>query len=567
MLKELSIRNFAIIDDLRIEFSKGLTVLSGETGAGKSIIINALNLVLGGRAYADLIRTGAESAEVEAFFDIAPGSRTYQTLKEYDLGPEDGLLIRRIVSRNSRHRIYVNGRTATIAQLLLLTENLAGVSGQHAHQGLLKETFQLEILDQFGGLMPIRDEVHRCYSILLPLIRKLEALTTKAETQARQLELLEFQKKEITEAGVQVGEDDELALEKDRLKNGELLSETVYGCIDALYDRRGSVMEELTEATKNLEKISRFDPAIGRIQNDIEEAAYRLEDITASLRSYMDSLEIDSERLEWVEVRLDTLVKLKRKYGGTLTAVCDHLAQIETDLTSLENLSHDIEVVKQEIIQSHEQLCMNALRLSDKRQSAAETLAVRVENELRDLKMEGTRFSAVLSVRPADPSANPSLVSDGRIISETGMDRVVFMISPNVGETLKPLAEIASGGELSRIVLALKSILAHSESTGTLIFDEVDAGIGGGTAEVVGKKMLALSRYHQIICITHLPQIATFADHHFTISKQVENGRTRTRIARIPKEERAKEIARMLGGDRVTKKTLAHAAEMLDQKP
>lgn len=566
MLSELSIKNFAIIDDLRIEFSKGLTILSGETGAGKSIIINAMNLILGGRASSGLIRTGCETAEIEACFEITPGSKTYLRMKENDLDPQDGLFIRRIISRHNRHKIYINGRTATISQLLSLTENLAGISGQHAHQGLLREDFQLLVLDQFGELTTLRDRVRQCYYRIIPLIKELDNLSALERTQAQQSALLEFQKKEITEAEIHIGEDDDLNTEKNRLKNGEFLYQAVNTCIDALYDRQGSVIELLSEASRYLDKASKIDPTLVKTHEGIGEAVYHVEDLTAALRSYLKTIQIDPDRLEQVEARLDTLAKLKRKYGGSLAAVLDRLVQIENDLFSLENISREIESVKTKLAQLNEQLCRDVRELSAKRQEAAMVLAEKVEHELCDLKMGGTKFLVAITARPADESANPYLVSDGQVILDTGRDQATFMISPNVGEALKPLAGIASGGELSRIVLALKSILANTESLETVVFDEVDAGIGSGTAEVVGKKMLALSRYHQVICITHLPQIAKFADHHFKITKYVENGRTRTAIIRIPKKDRVREIARMLGGERITRKTLDHATEMLDQK-
>jgi DNA repair protein RecN (Recombination protein N) len=566
MLGELSIKNFAIIDDLHIEFSGGLTILSGETGAGKSIIINAMNLILGKRASADLIRTGCETAEIEACFDITPGSKTYLRMTENDLDPGDGLLIRRIISRRNRHKIYINGRTATISQLNYFTENLAGISGQHAHQGLLQEELQLLVLDQFGELTVFRDHVHTCYHRLIPLIEEHDTLTALKKRQAEQLELLDFQQKEITEADVRIGEDDDLDIEKNRLKNAEFLYQTVNDCIDTVYDHQGSVIEELSRTSASLEKASTIDPGLTEIHAGLGETVYRLEDLTASLRSYLNTVRIDPDRLEVVESRLDTLVKLKRKYGGSITAVRERLAGIETDLFSLENINREIASVKTELVGLNEQLCRAASDLSGKRKNAATALAERVECELNDLKMTDTKFRVSLTPRPMDESANPYLVCDGRLIFDTGADRAIFMISPNVGEGLKPLAAVASGGELSRIVLALKSILARSDSLETVVFDEVDAGIGGGTAEVVGKKMLGLSQYHQVICITHLPQIARFADHHFKIEKHVDKGRTRTVITPISKENRAKEIARMLGGEKITEKTLDHAAEMLDRR-
>jgi DNA repair protein RecN (Recombination protein N) len=565
MLKELSIRNFAIIDDLQIAFSSGLTILSGETGAGKSIILNAVNLLLGSRASADLVRTGAESAELEALFEIADSSRVAKIMSAHGYEPCEGLLIRRIISRHDTNRVYINGRMATIQLLNTITENLASISGQHAHQLLLKEEQHLFILDQYGGLIPLREAVSICFKKMLPQLEKLRELKTIQEQQAEHIELLEFQKKEITAINPAPGEDQDLEQQRVRLKNAAELYQTVYNSIESLYGEPGSVMEKLVAVEKNLDKISRFDAQLNSKTQSLQNTAYQIEDLIEGLRSYLNSIQIDEKQLEAVEERLDSLNKLKRKYGGSLDAVFEKLKFIEQELCGIENIAEKIAEAETHIDQLHAELKDLALKLSHKRKKAADSFAKKVIGQLATLKMSKTNFFVTVEATPADEKTDPHLTAGSHIITETGMDRATFLIAPNVGEALKPLAGIASGGELSRVILALKALLAKTDSVETVVFDEVDAGIGGGVAEVVGKKLADLSNHHQVICITHLPQIAKFADQHFHISKRVSAGRTRTSIHLLDAEDRYQEIARMLGGEKITQATLAHAREILDR--
>jgi len=563
MLKELSIRNFAIIDDLHIRFDAGLTILSGETGAGKSIIINAVNLILGSRASTDMIRTGAESAELEALFDVAPQSRTAQTAADMGYDMTEGLLVRRVISRAEGNRSYINGRLATLQVLSAITENMASISGQHAHQGLLKEDQHLLMLDQFAGLMTQREAVSALVREIIPDLKHLRELRARQARQAELTELLEFQQKEIAAAGIAPGEDRELEQERTRLKNAGALVEAVQGGVDTLYSASGSVAERLTEVRRNLERMGRIDPQVGAKAEACAEIVYRVEDLVEELRAYLKSVEFNDRRQEEVEERLDALNRLKRKYGGSLEAVLEKLASSTAELSAIENISTGIAAVEDRLRERHAATARQAAALSKKREAAAKRFAARVAAELSTLKMADTEFAVALSATPADPDTDPHLVVGTHAVSESGIDRAVFTIAPNVGETLKPLVAIASGGELSRVVLALKSILAASESVATIVFDEVDAGIGGAVAEVVGRKLAALARHHQVICITHLPQIAKFGDHHFKISKHVASGRTRTAITLLSADDRTREIARMLGGEKITRVTLEHARELL----
>jgi len=564
MLQELSIRNFAIIDDLQISFSDGLNILSGETGAGKSVVINAVNLLLGSRATSKLIRTGYEIAELEALFQIRDRSAIAEIMKENGYNPEEGLLIRRLISNKDRHRNYINGRLATIQQLNRITENLASISGQHAHQGLLKENRQLAIVDQFGGLTSLRDKVYHCYHEIVPLSQNLKDLKDQKVRQAEHLQLLEFQKKEIRQASVSPGEDIDLEQERTRLKNCEALFRAVQSSIDALYSSQGAAVERIVAVKKDLDKASMIDPMLVKKAERITEIALLLEDIADELRTYLKSIEMDESRLEAVEDRLDTLTKLKRKYGGSLETMLITLESIDQELLKVGNLSEHIVETEKRLFELHGRLTELVAELSEKRKQTAENLAKKVEKELASLKMPRTEFQVSFFTMPVDETADPHLTIKGNFVNETGIDHAVFLIAPNVGEPLKPLSNIISGGELSRVVLALKAILAKTEAVETIVFDEVDAGIGGSVAEVVGKKLSELAQHHQVVCITHLPQIARFGDRHFKIKKHVFKGRTRTFIERLNEKQRIKEMARMLGGEKITKVTLDHAQEMLD---
>ncbi len=563
MLQEISIRNFAIIEDLTIRFDSGLTVLSGETGAGKSIIVNAVNLLLGSRASAALIRTGAESAELEALFHISAQSSVARTMHELGYDPDEGLLVRRIISVSDRHRIYINGRLATMQVLTAITADLASISGQHAHQGLLKEDEHLNILDQYGGLLSLRSAYQGVYRKIVPLIRREQELLHRQVRQGEQMELLRYQRDEIEAARIQPDEDIQLEKERLRLKNSETLFQTVRQCVDEVYDKDGAAVERLGHLGKEMARAAEIDDRLKPRADEIEALTYGLEDLVSHLRDYLAAIDMDPKQLEAVESRLDTLNKLKRKYGGSLDGVLAHGEEVIRQLAEIENIDTAIDALRVELTACHAELVRLADALSEKRIKSAEQLARAVEKELNSLKMADTRFSIEILPLPVAPDAGPYLSHNGRGLSEAGADRSAFMIAPNVGEAAKPLAAIASGGELSRVVLALKAILAQNDSVETIVFDEVDAGIGGLVAELVGKKLASLARHHQILCITHLPQIAKYGHNHFRILKAVSKGRTHTTITPLSTEDRVEELARMLGGEKITSTTRAHAKEML----
>ncbi|BBO90809.1 DNA repair protein RecN [Desulfosarcina ovata] len=563
MLRELLIKNFAIIDDLHIHFEDGLTILSGETGAGKSIIINAVNLLLGARASARMIRDGCDVAELSAFFEIPAASGAAAIMAENGYDPGDGLLVRRVIAANDRHRIYINDRMATIQMLSAITADLASISGQHANQGLLREETHLAILDRFGGLMPLVEKVGAHFAAMVPLVQSLEALKQKKANQEKELDLLRFQAAEIADAAILPDEDLDLEKERMRLKHAELLNRSVASAIESLHGADGAILEQLGEIRKSLEKAVEMDEGLADDVTALCDHLFGLEDVTDRLRAYLGRLDTETDRLETVEARLDLVNRMKRKYGGSLVALFQKRDAIDDELGAIDHLDDDIADTEARLRDQYEQMANLARDLSEKRRQVAANLARSVEAELGSLKMAGTRFGIDLTRLPCGKQASAWLNVDGHLLSSTGIDQAVFMIAPNVGESLKPLSAIASGGELSRVVLALKAILAETDAVGTIIFDEVDAGIGGAVADGVGKKLKTLSRKHQLICITHLPQIARFGRYHYHIRKTVKDGRTTTTIQPMDQDARIKEIARMLGGEIITATAMKHARALL----
>ncbi|MBF0468446.1 MAG: DNA repair protein RecN [Desulfamplus sp.] len=581
MLSELAIKNFAIIDDIRISFSEGLCVLTGETGAGKSIIIEAVNLLLGGRASSDLVRNGEEFAELEAFFVIEPDSGAARIMHENDLDPSEGLIIRRIIALNGRHKIFINSRQSTIQMLKLVTENLASISSQHAHQGLLNEENHLDILDSFAGTWPERGDLQSLHNELFPLSKEIGRLKANIDKIIEENEFLRFQIDEIEQADIKAGEDESLEIERSRLNNGSQIYEAIQSGINEIYSKEGSILEKLGLIKTDFDKFAQMDNSLARGAEILSKTMLELEDLADELRRVSDTIDLDPDILEQTQARLDLIQKLKRKYSGTSGSLEDLFRRYQTfkdKISSTENIAKDIEQMEAHASLLSEQLGQKALSLSETRKRAATELAQLAEDELKELEMENTRFKINLSQTKApDKSSDPQielfpdltmshlLTVNGMKIYATGVDRASFLIAPNPGEPPKPLGRIASGGELSRVVLALKAVLSENESQGTLVFDEVDSGIGGRTSDKVGIKLKRLSEKHQIICITHLAQIAKYGAVHYRIEKQVINNRTATAITRLASpEDRIKELARMMGGTNISQVTLDHAAEMVN---
>lgn len=564
MLHALAIKNFAIIEDLRIEFGSGLSVLTGETGAGKSIIIQAVNLLLGSRASADLVRTGKDNAELEAVFDIAPDSHAARLMIGQNMDIEDGLIIRRVISAEGKSKIYVNARQTTLDFLKQVTENIAGVSSQHAHQGLLKEDQHLDILDEFARTFDLRKDVAGLYRQIVPLKKEIAALKAGKEEAEKELALLEFQVDEIETANIQPGEDEDLLQKRDQLQNAAQIFETVNSAVHNLYDREGSVLDQISGMSARFGRFGESDEKLDTLARRLDEISYELQDLVSEFRSFATGIDLDPQSLDQVDQRLDQIAKLKRKYGGSLDAIFVQYRNMAENLTDIQGIEGRIEQLEQKQKGLVVRIRQKAKALSMRRQKEGLALARLAKAELGALEMGRASFEVDFST---DPGVDPDelVTADNEKISAAGMDRVRFLLTPNPGEAPKPLAKIASGGELSRIVLALKAVLCRGQSFETLIFDEVDAGIGGATSDKVGLKLKELGRVQQVICITHLAQIARYGNHQFRITKQVSDGRTATRITPLTcQEDRVKELARMIGGSRITDATLVHARELLD---
>ena len=554
MLIQLRIKNFAIIDELDLSFSKGLNILSGETGAGKSIILNAVHLLLGDKATEEWIRSSEEEANVEALFDISGNREAREKINEKapqvrGAGEEGSVLIRRVISRSGRGKVFINGNMATLGVLSEIGEELLSIYGQHEHQSLQRVEVHIDILDEFGGLLEAREEFQRHYEEFVSLSEEVEKIRGEKEKRAKERELMAFQSKEIEASGIRVGEEESLKEERTLLTHAKKLMDFALASEGALYSEESSTIGKIQKILNQGRDMAAIDPSLSHLLKALDSALIQLEEIALALRDYARRVEVNPTRIDEVENRLEEIDRLKRKYGSTVKEVLafkqradEALKLFTSDEEKLSQLESRLEPLRQMV----ENL---GKKLSRERKRVASELKKSVEKELNSLGMKKTIFEIRIDPLP---------------LSIKGADRVEFLISPNVGEEVKPLAKIASGGELSRIMLAMKRILAKIGGRQVLVFDEVDAGIGGAMAEVVGRKLRELSRHHQVICVTHLPQIACFADQHHSVRKEVKSGRTVTLVDRLDQESVVDEIARMLGGVKVTEKTKAHAKEMIE---
>lgn len=552
MLRTLSVRNFAIIDRLDLEFGEGFNVLTGETGAGKSILMDALNLILGARAGAEMVRGGADKATIDAVFDVA-GSPHLQGVVEqmgYEL-EDDQLFLSRDVAASGKSSCRIAGRPATVAQLKELGDWLVDLHGQHEHQSLLAVPRHLDMLDDWGGktIAPLRAQVAEGYATLQKLRREKEDLERDARERAHLLDLYQFQVKEIGAAKLVPGEDEELATEYKRVANAQKLAEAAATAASSLSgEDGGGALESLAVALRVLEEAATLDETLTPALEAVRSASYELTEAERDLTRYSDSVEFSPERLEQIEERLETLRTLKRKYGDSIP---DILHYGEETAAKLDTLTHSEERGAQldtDITRADKYLRDLCVQLTKSRTKAAKEFQAITLAELRDLAMEKTRFE--VQIEAGDPTSK-------------GADKVEFLIATNPGEPLRPLAKVASGGEISRVMLAIKSALARQEPLPTMVFDEIDVGVGGRTASVIADKMAALACNAQVLCITHLAQLASKGVRHFYIEKQVKGNRTTVTVSPLSPEQRIAEVARMIGGAEVTATVLQHAREML----
>jgi DNA repair protein RecN (Recombination protein N) len=557
VLRELSIANFALIDELRVQFAPGFNVLTGETGAGKSILIDALGLALGARGEVEQIRTGSDEATVEAAFDLdSDEARRLLTEGGIECPPDEFLLVRRQLLREGKSKAYVNGRLSSAATLRSLGEFLAEVHGQHQGAGLTQPARQRLLLDAYGGLEGHVAAFRALYGRRQALAEELDSLQAGERDKARHLDLLQHQRAEIAAARLVDGEEEELIQERTILAHAEKLHAAAHLGYEGLYGEEGSAAGRLAAIVSKLREAQVIDPRLTEAVDACEAAIASVEDAAAQLRDYRERVAFDPERLEQVEARLHEIGKLKRKYGGSIAEILKFAASADDELRRLMSSEERGQEVERELAEVEKSLVRKATALTAERTATAGRLADAVRQELKALRMDKAAFE--VEVRPRQGTGG------GLRLEASGADEVEFLIAPNPGEELKPLGRIASGGELSRVALALKAILAASDRIPTLIFDEVDAGIGGGMAEVVGQKLWLTARERQVLSITHLAQIAALADWHLSISKRVKGNRTETSVRVLEGDERIHEIARMLGAKGRSETPFQHAQEILE---
>jgi DNA repair protein RecN (Recombination protein N) len=555
MLTELRIRNFALIDELILDCHTGFHILTGETGAGKSIIVDAIALLVGGRASLDQVRAEADEAVVEGVFTIPAGHPLVLRLRESGIlaHQETELVVRRVVSRAGRNRVTVNGQLGTVQMLQALAGTLVDIHGQHDQQSLLSGQAQLDILDSFGRLGELRRDYDQAYTRWRERRRELEETLQLTERQRQQEDLLRFQHQELAEAGVEADEERTLVVERQRLAHAQRLGELGQAVYDVLYGEDGAAISRLSDARQNLKELYAIDESLRAWEDICERMVVELRDLAREVQAYTRRLEQDGDRLQAVEQRLDLVQRLKRKYGGSIEALLQRQQAIAEQLAGLDQCDTRMQALRSAVDQDLAALGKLADKLAKERTKAAGRLESRVGEELAALKMGQTRFQVALHKLEGDELYGP-----------TGPNRVEFLFSANPGEPPMPLTKVASGGELSRAMLAIKSVLAEMDHVPVLIFDEVDAGVGGAVASVMGRRLKTLARYHQVFCITHLPQIASQADVHLLIQKKVVKGRTITQIRRLDDAGHEAEVARMLGGTEITKAVRATAAEMIE---
>ncbi|MBP2240815.1 DNA repair protein RecN (Recombination protein N) [Cytobacillus eiseniae] len=553
MINELSIRNFAIIEALSISFDKGLTVLSGETGAGKSIIIDAIHLLVGGRGSAEFVRHGSEKAEIEGLFHLEdPNHPCYSKANEFGIELEDGMIIlRRDISKSGKSVCRINGKLVTIATLRELGSTLIDIHGQHEHQELMDETMHITLLDQFGGeqIAASHWEYLQLYHSYEQKMKQLKSLSENDQQMVHRLDLIKFQLDEIQKANLKLNEDEALLVERQKLSNFERVYDSLQSGYSGLQGEQKGI-DWIALVMGHIEDVAELDSAYKGLAESISNAFYQLEDASRTIRNELDVLEYDPSRLAEIDDRLNEISQLKRKYGKNIEEILEYASKIEEEIETLQNKETHIEHLEKEIASLRKDLYIEAENLSALRKKFAEKLTKLILKELKELYMEKTVFEVQFEK-----------VVDGFL--KSGIDKAEFYISTNPGEPLKPLSKIASGGELSRIMLALKSIFSKHQGVTSIIFDEVDTGVSGRVAQAIAEKIHNVAINSQVLCISHLPQVAAMADTHLFIAKNIKDARTITTVQSLGEEEKIKEIGRMISGVEITELTKEHARELL----
>lgn len=553
MLSELSVKNFAIIEALSISFEKGLTVLTGETGAGKSIIIDAIHLLVGGRGSSDFVRHGEDRAEIEGLFLLEkPSHPIFAKAKEFGIEIEDEMIVlRREISKSGKSVCRINGKLVTISTLREIGGTLVDIHGQHEHQELMDESRHLSLLDQYGKsrIVTALAEYGKIYHAYEQTLRKLKSLNENEQQMAHRLDLIQFQLSEIQQANLKINEDEILLEEKKQLSNFERIYEAMQASYNALQgEQRG--LDWVSLAMGQMEDVAGLNENYKELAESVSNSYYLLEDVAQSLRTELDNLEYNPGRLNEIEDRLNEINQLKRKYGNSISAIVEYGAKIEEELETLQNKETHIDQLQKELVSLKKDLMIEGNELTNLRKKLAENLTNAIHSELQELYMQKTVFEVNFN-------------SGENFISKTGLDTVEFYITTNPGEPLKPLSKIASGGELSRIMLALKSIFSKHQEVTSIIFDEVDTGVSGRVAQAIAEKIHKVSSDSQVLCISHLPQVAAMADTHLYIAKATKDGRTKTTVTPLTEEEKIGEIGRMISGVEITDLTKEHAKELL----
>ena len=557
MIHEISIRNIALIDDLTISFEKGFNVLTGETGAGKSILIDSVNLALGERADRELIQTGKDHARVELLFSMVTG-KVNEILKSYGIEPEsDGtLLLMRELTVQGRNICRINGHSVTLSMLRNVSRHLVDVHGQHQHQSLLSAESHIDYLDRLGGdeLKSQKEGFQKTWQSWKSIQKEINKIINRNKDGETRKDFLKYQIDEIEQASLKPGEEEELRKEREVLIHAEKIIHAVTDAYGQLYSGTNvtpSITDQLGKVLDQLHTVESFDESLEPVLHSLENIQYSLEDAILNLRAYKERFEFDPLRLENIETRLEEIQAVKRKYRGTAEEVLERKKQMESELEEIEKSQGRLESLQEKYQSTYQTVLAKCRQISHTRKRCAKFLESGLARQLADLNMEKTQFRVSFTT------------PDAADITENGYDKVEFQISTNPGEPLKPLAKIVSGGEMSRVMLAFKTILGNLDEIPTMIFDEIDVGIGGRTAQSVAEKIRAISKNRQVICVTHLPQIASMADGHYAIEKKFTGNHTRTLVSKLGPEERKKEIARMIGGSSLTPLSLRHAGELI----
>lgn len=549
MILGLTLKNFTIIEDLSVGLSSGLNIITGETGAGKSVIVDAINIILGDKASPDNIKSGKEEAHIEALFDISSDEVIKERLKFSGFDISSGeLLIKRVIYPNARSRVFINGSLSTLTLLSTITQGLVDIFNQHEHQSLLKEENHLKILDNFGETANEVSRLREQYQNYLEAKKELDDLIQSQKDRFEKEDYLKYQLSEIDGAELQLGEDEKLEAEKLKLINTERLNSTTEGAYDLLYESESSILGSLQRLSDDLLNSGKIDSTLAEIGQSIEKGRLQIQDAAFSLRDYNSELTHDSGRLDIVEDRIHLIGDLKRKYGESVSQIILKRDEIEKELNNIEHFDERVKSLSSESQMLMDELLSLAGKISKKRKQSSKKLTSVLEKELNEVGIKGGQFHIEFTDKE---------------MSSNGIDDISFLFSANPDEKPKPLTKVASGGELSRIMLVLKEVIARVEGGSVIIFDEADSGVGGAVAEAVGQKIRKLSQSYQVICITHLPQVAKFADSHLAVSKTHNDNKTQVTIKSLEGDERVFELARMIGGFNITQKTIDAAYEML----